>query len=225
MFKHWTRNLCLVAFILLLIKLDDRFMKKALTKQSVGIGIVRKISLEPLKTVKTSNSTTKEEEECLSLVSRAKIDLEWICSREEIKFEEDWVQDRFSSEQKQRMSNTGRKIFLEENVLPRRETKNKDLEILIWNQVPERFDRRFLYSYSSTYTNPWGPQCSVHNCRVTHNSSRYDTVSGMKLVSKIYFQLLSNFLHLYSHSKGRCCNFPHAQNQWCEGFSKEKKPQ
>ena len=73
------------------------------------------------------------------------------------------------------MSKAGRKIFLGEDVEPVAMNKDRDLMILIWNQ-PASFDSRHLYSYSATYTDPFGPQCSVHNCKVTHESSAYDQV-------------------------------------------------
>ena len=178
MFKPWIRFL-LVIILILTLKLIDDFLTRhrQLTRQPGAGQSLKKTKLGPQKASRPAD-LTQAEKRCLELTSGMKVDMTWVCSREALEFDSDWVQDRFSSEEKSRMSNTGRRIFLEENVPPRKETRNRDLVILVWNQNEARFNRRFLYSYSDKYTYPWGPQCSVHNCRVTHNSSEYDIVGG-----------------------------------------------
>lgn len=205
--KAGKRFFYLLAFIAILTFVDYFLMSsrfESIARRQRGPKVGEKKKSRKLKLLKSlpnevPRNVTEKEKQCLSLVSRAKTGLEWICSREPIKFDEDWIQNRFSSEEKRRMSKTGEKIFLDKNVLPRHETKHRKLEILIWKQVEVQFNFRFLYSYSDTYTNPWGPQCPVHNCKVTHDSSRYDTVSivgNIALINNVAKLLLYSLTRL-----------------------------
>ena len=117
-----------------------------------------------------------EETKCFQLLSNTKTNLNWICEKETLKFDPTWIQTRFTDKDKMEMSATGRRIFLEDDVQPRSDSENKTYLIHIWGMT-EKFDLRFVYSFSSKYTDPFGPTCSVHNCRVSYNSSEYENVS------------------------------------------------
>lgn len=113
---------------------------------------------------------------CLKLTSISKVDLSWICSMEPVLFDTSWIQDRFSPEEKLGMSGLGRRLYLgEKGPSPDPRVAARNHTILIWNQ-PESFGRRHLYGYSGHYRNPFGPQCSVNNCWVTHDMEHFEQV-------------------------------------------------
>ena len=62
------------------------------------------------------------------------------------------------------MSPTGQRTFLQKYDLAER--KEENFLILVWNHG-QHLARRFLRQFGTSVIDPFGPQCPVHNCRVT----------------------------------------------------------
>jgi hypothetical protein len=93
---------------------------------------------------------------CLELASKSTVDYSWVCHADkEPEFDPEWIRNRFADEDKSKMSNLGRFLFLEEENLARNVTRGA-FSVFWWSppgEKPRKLD-------------PIGRGCSVQNCRV-----------------------------------------------------------
>lgn len=100
-------------------------------------------------------------EKCLKLIESANVDFSWICNlNANIRFPK-W-NAHFSEDFKSWLSNTGKYIYLNEHFLQ----KDSNFTILMW-KFGSYLENRLIKSYGNEWKDPFGSECSVHNCQLT----------------------------------------------------------
>ena len=118
--------------------------------------------------------------QCNKLVVNAVVDFSWVCKLDESKLNiyKVWIwlnyflilidvkfptwKDHFPESFTSALSNTGRNIYLDESY----PQNSNNYTILIWKHG-KTINRRYLNSYGTESVDPFGEQCSVHNCQLT----------------------------------------------------------
>lgn len=112
------------------------------------------------------NCTQNLIKKCFERIAHAKVNYDWLCHLEtEVPMDRNWIRNRFTDEEKDQMSATGKYIYLGD----KNETmvqNDKKFLILVWNHG-KHLERRFLRSYGHVNKDPFGKSCPVHNCHVT----------------------------------------------------------
>ena len=106
-------------------------------------------------------------QECLKLVSKSTVNLTWVCQvSKELKFNQNWIKERFSSKEISQMSNMGRRVFFEDKTFLSKKSMQKQFVILIWDHW-QHLQNRFIYNYGQEVHDPFDGNCLASNCIFT----------------------------------------------------------
>ena len=164
--KRYFNSLAAFASFAILLNINTlHFQIHPRQKSDPFANIDRSMTFLPMREC-DENCTRNLIKKCFEIIAHANVNYDWLCRLEnEVPMDRNWIRNRFTDEEKDQMSSTGKYIYFGD----RNDTKvhnAKNFLILVWNHG-KHLENRFLRSYGTVNKDPFGKGCPVHNCKLT----------------------------------------------------------